>query len=81
VLFFCPRGPVERREDPIAVLRSDAHADVFDPHVRFGVHDYAQAGDALDLPRAYGTIYICDSFGIAGDAEALARCYPQLAAG
>jgi hypothetical protein len=39
----------------------------------------------LELPRAYGTIYICDSFGIGGnrgrDAEALRRCHRQLAPG
>jgi SAM-dependent methyltransferase len=46
---------------------------------------YAQAMHALDLPRRYRTIYICDSFGIGGqreqDLEALRRCYQQLAPG
>ena len=46
---------------------------------------YAQAMHALDLPRTYRTIYICDSFGIGGqrhqDAEALRRCYHHLAPG
>jgi SAM-dependent methyltransferase len=46
---------------------------------------YAQAMHALDPPRAYRTIYICDSFGIGGqrqqDAEALRRCYRHLTPG
>jgi SAM-dependent methyltransferase len=46
---------------------------------------YAQAMHALDLPRQYRTIYICDSFDIGGqrqqDAEALRRCYQALAPG
>ena len=46
---------------------------------------YQQAMHALDLPRAYRTIYICDSFGIGGrreqDAETLRRCHRQLAPG
>jgi SAM-dependent methyltransferase len=46
---------------------------------------YAQAMHALDLPRAYRTIYICDSFGLGGrreqDAETLRRCHRQLAPG
>jgi SAM-dependent methyltransferase len=44
---------------------------------------YQQAMHALDLPRAYRTIFICDSFGIGGDraddAETLRRCYRHLA--
>jgi hypothetical protein len=40
---------------------------------------------ALDVPRHYRTIYICDSFGIGGkrlqDAEALRRCHDHLAPG
>jgi SAM-dependent methyltransferase len=44
-----------------------------------------QAMHALELPRTYRTIFICDSFGIGGqrqqDAEALRRCYRQLAPG
>jgi SAM-dependent methyltransferase len=44
---------------------------------------YQQAMHALDLPRAYRTIFICDSFGIGGDraddAETLQRCYRHLA--
>jgi SAM-dependent methyltransferase len=46
---------------------------------------YGQAMHALELPRAYRTIYICDSFGLGGqraqDAEALRRCYHHLAPG
>jgi SAM-dependent methyltransferase len=46
---------------------------------------YEQAMHALDLPRTYRTIYICDSFGIGGqreqDAEALRRCHRHLAPG
>lgn len=46
---------------------------------------YTQAMHALDLPRQYGTIYICDSFDIGGDrqqdAEAIQRCYHALAPG
>ncbi len=51
------------------------------------VHDglesrlYAQASHELELPRAYRTIYICDSFGIAGNPEAMRRCYRHLAPG
>jgi SAM-dependent methyltransferase len=44
-----------------------------------------QAMHALDLPRTYRTIFICDSFGIGGDrwqdAEALRRCHLHLAPG
>ncbi|CAN5744230.1 class I SAM-dependent methyltransferase [soil metagenome] len=51
----------------------------FDPNL------YRQAMHELDLPRAYRTIYICDSFGIGGnrahDAEALRCCYRHLAPG
>jgi hypothetical protein len=39
----------------------------------------------LDLPRAYRTIFVCDSFGLGGlrahDAEALRRCHAHLAPG
>ena len=46
---------------------------------------YAQAMHALDLPRGYRTIFICDSFGLGGrreqDAEALRRCHRQLVPG
>jgi SAM-dependent methyltransferase len=39
------------------------------------------ASDALALPRRYGTIYICDSFGTVGGVEALKRCHQHLAPG
>ncbi len=42
---------------------------------------YTQPSQELDLPRAYRTIYICDSFGLAGGAEALRHCYQHLAPG
>lgn len=46
---------------------------------------YAQAMHALELPRRYRTIFICDSLGIGGqrahDAEALRRCYQALEPG
>ena len=45
----------------------------------------AQAMHELDLPRAYRTIFVCDSFGLGGlrahDAEALRRCHAHLAPG
>jgi SAM-dependent methyltransferase len=45
----------------------------------------AQAMHELDLPRTYGTIYICDSFGIGGrrdhDLETLRRIHRHLAPG
>jgi SAM-dependent methyltransferase len=39
---------------------------------------FEQSGDDLALPRKYGTIYICDSFGTVGGAEALRRCHEHL---
>ncbi len=46
---------------------------------------FQQAMHALDLPRIYRTIYICDSFGLGGrrdhDRETLRRCYRHLAPG
>ena len=46
---------------------------------------FEQAFHELDLPVAYRTIYICDSFGLGGhrahDVEALRRCHRQLAPG
>lgn len=46
---------------------------------------YQQAMHELQLPRAYRTIFICDSFGIGGnrtqDAEALRRCHQHLTPG
>jgi SAM-dependent methyltransferase len=49
-----------------------------------GLHPnlYQQPMHAFDLPRKYKTIYICDSFGLAGsrqkDLETLQRCYAHL---
>lgn len=43
---------------------------------------YAQSMHAFDLPRRYRTIYICDSYGLAGsrgnDLVTLRRCYQHL---
>jgi len=43
---------------------------------------YQQTMHAFDLPRKYRTIYICDSFGLAGgrdkDLEMLRRCHAHL---
>ena len=62
-------------QDMLALCREQAARDGLAPRL------YAQASHELDLPRAYRTIYICDSFGIAGGAEALRRCYRQLEPG
>ena len=65
--------------DMLAHCRAQAAREGLAPRL------YAQAMHALDLPRAYRTIYICDSFGIGGqreqDQEALRRCHRQLAPG
>lgn len=51
---------------------------------RAGFHPnlYQQAMDALELPRRYRTVYLCDAFGLAGsrarDLETLRRCYAAL---
>ncbi len=46
---------------------------------------YAQPMDTFDIPRRYRTIYICDSFGLAGsrerDLSTLRRCYEHLEEG
>jgi SAM-dependent methyltransferase len=46
---------------------------------------YQQPMHALDLPRRYRTIFICDSFGLAGsrekDQETLRRCHAHLEEG
>jgi SAM-dependent methyltransferase len=48
----------------------------------FSPHLYQQPMHAFDLPRRYKTIYLCDSFGLAGsrgnDLETLRRCYAHL---
>ena len=65
--------------DMLALCRQHAARDGLTPRL------YEQAMHALELPRAYRTIFICDSFGIGGDrrhdAEALRRCYRHLAPG
>lgn len=59
--------------DMLAHCRQQAASDGLEPRL------YAQAMHELDLPRAYRTIFICDSFGIGGHPETLQRCYRQLA--
>ena len=65
--------------DMLALCRQRAERDGLAPRL------HAQAMHELDLPRAYRTIFICDSFGLGGqrqqDAEALRRCYRHLAPG
>jgi SAM-dependent methyltransferase len=62
-------------EDMVALCRERAARDGLKPRL------YVQASSEIDLPRAYRTIYICDSFGIAGGAETLRRCHQHLAPG
>ncbi len=47
--------------DMLALCRDRATEEGLAPQL------YAQAMHALDLPRAYRTIFICDSFGIGGE--------------
>lgn len=65
--------------DMLALCRQHAVHEGLAPEL------YQQAMHALELPRVYRTIYICDSFGIGGqrqqDAEVLQRCHRQLAPG
>lgn len=65
--------------DMLSECRDLAAAEGLSPNL------YQQAMHALDLPRRYRTIYICDSFGIGGsraqDAEGLHRCYRHLEPG
>jgi SAM-dependent methyltransferase len=65
--------------DMLAFCREEAARQGLSPRL------YHQAMHALDLPRNYRTIYICDSFGLGGrrdqDAAALRRCYDLLAPG
>jgi SAM-dependent methyltransferase len=66
-------------EDMLAYPRDKAAAEGYDPNL------YAQQMHALDLPRRYRTIYMCDSFGLAGSREkdlaALKRSYEHLRTG
>lgn len=65
--------------DMLAFCREYAAAEGLAPRLT------VQAMHALDLPRAYRTIYICDSFGLGGDREqdaaTLERCHRHLAPG
>lgn len=61
--------------DMLAYCRERATREGLEPRL------YAQASHELELPRAYRTIYICDSFGTVGSAEALRRCYEHLLPG
>ena len=65
--------------DMIALCSEKAQSDGLAPGL------YVQPMHALDLPRTYGTIYICGSFGLAGrrnqNREALANCYRHLEPG
>jgi SAM-dependent methyltransferase len=65
--------------DMLALCRERAEREGLAPNL------YAQASHELDLPRTYGTIYMCGSFGIGGnrdhDREALRRLYDHLEPG
>ena len=65
--------------DMLARCRELAAAEGLRPRL------YQQAMHELDLPRAYRTMYICDSFGIGAgreeDMETLRRCHALLAPG
>jgi SAM-dependent methyltransferase len=61
--------------DMVGFCRAQAASEGLAPEL------FVQASSELHLPRTYRTIYICDSFGIAGSAEALRRCYHHLAPG
>ncbi len=65
--------------DMLAHCRRRAQADGFKPNL------YEQPMHAFALPRRYKTIYICDSFDLAGsrekDLETLRRCHDHLEEG
>lgn len=65
--------------DMLRHCRARAASEGFEPNL------YAQPMHAIALPRIYRTIYICDSFGLAGslenDLETLRCCYAHLAEG
>jgi SAM-dependent methyltransferase len=65
--------------DMLAYARERTRQDGFAPRL------FQQSMHQLDLPRTYGAIFICDSFGIGtshqDDAETLKRCYRHLAPG
>lgn len=62
--------------DMLHHCRRKATSEGFSPNL------YEQPMQALDLPRRYKTIYICDSFGLSGsrenDLETLRRCHAHL---
>lgn len=65
--------------DMLHHCRSRAQREGFSPTL------YAQPMHTFDLPHKYKTIYMCDSFGLAGgrenDLAALQRCYAHLEVG
>ena len=66
-------------QDMLVYPQRKAAAKGFTPNL------YAQPMHAFDLPRRYKTIYICDSFGLAGSREkdqiTFRRCYDHLQGG
>jgi len=65
--------------DMLRYCRNKATSQGFDPRL------YQQPMHAFDLPRQYRTIYICDSFNLAGGRdkglETLRRCFAHLQEG
>jgi SAM-dependent methyltransferase len=65
--------------DMIALCREKAEREGFSPNL------FVQPMHELDLPRRYGTIYVCGAFGIgstrAEDLEALGRFHDHLEPG
>ena len=64
---------VDVSDDMLALCRQRAEALGLTPRL------YRQAMHQLDLPRRYGTIYVCGGFGLGGlsradDETALRRC-------
>lgn len=62
--------------DMLVYCQNRARAEGYRPTL------YESPMNEIDLPRRYRTIYICDSFGLAGsrekDLETLRRCYEHL---
>ena len=67
---------VDISADMLAQCRRKAASEGFSPNL------YQQPMHAFDLPRKYKSIYLCDSFGLAGsrekDLETLQRCCAYL---
>jgi SAM-dependent methyltransferase len=67
---------VDISTDMLHYCRSKATREGFKPNL------YNQPMHAFEIPRRYKTIYICDSFDLAGsrekDLETLRRCYQHL---